>query len=70
MLSAFRTVASFAQEPWEARRFGDGVHRHYVLNVKQAAADGVYFMSVSTFLMIMTWIIWKRVSTLLSEAMR
>ena len=53
VLSAFRTVASFAQEPWEARRFGDGVHRHYVLNVKQAAADGVYYMGVSTFLMNM-----------------
>jgi len=51
VLSAFRTVASFANEPYESRRFADHVAKYFKLCVRQAAADGVYYMLVSTFLM-------------------
>ena len=51
VLSAFRTVASFANEPYESRRFSGHVGTYFKLCVRQAVADGVYYMFVSTFLM-------------------
>jgi len=45
-----RTVISFAAEDREAAHYESKIERNYVLNVQQLFWTGVYYMSVSTFL--------------------
>mmetsp|Transcript_16181 Transcript_16181/g.33182 ORF Transcript_16181/g.33182 Transcript_16181/m.33182 type:complete len:768 (-) Transcript_16181:32-2335(-) len=49
-LSCARTVISFANEGKETERYNDRIQKHYLLNVKQTIAQGLYYMVVSTFL--------------------
>ncbi|EKX34120.1 hypothetical protein GUITHDRAFT_119675 [Guillardia theta CCMP2712] len=51
VLSSMRTVFSFANEPRELRRYEKAVQKHFVLNVRQTAISGLYYMGVCTFLM-------------------
>ncbi|KAJ1467468.1 P-loop containing nucleoside triphosphate hydrolase protein [Baffinella frigidus] len=51
VVGAMRTVFSFANEELEHARFAKGVERHYRLSVRQTVIQGVYYMSVNTFLM-------------------
>ena len=44
VLSAMRTVFSFANEAHELERYSSCVRRHYALNVRQTAISGVYYM--------------------------
>ena len=49
-LSCARTVISFANESSESERYNEKIEKHYLLNVKQTIAQGIYYMVVSTFL--------------------
>eukprot|EP00802_Teleaulax_amphioxeia_P006827 Tamp_06832.p1 GENE.Tamp_06832~~Tamp_06832.p1 ORF type:complete len:820 (+),score=155.99 Tamp_06832:361-2460(+) len=53
VLSAMRTVFSFAGEARELDRYSSAVQRHYKLNVRQTAISGLYYMGCCTFLMNM-----------------
>ena len=44
VLSAMRTVFSFANEAHELERYSSCVRKHYALNVRQTAISGVYYM--------------------------
>ena len=51
VVTASRTVFSFASERMEEQRYSRFVQKHYVYSVWQAVADGVYYCVFSTFLM-------------------
>jgi ABC-type multidrug transport system fused ATPase/permease subunit len=45
-----RTVIAFSAEPFESQRYEEKIQDHYRLNVKQLYMTGVYYMTISTFL--------------------
>jgi ABC-type multidrug transport system fused ATPase/permease subunit len=49
-LSNARTVIAFAAEQRECRRYEKKIDRQYQLNIRQLFMTGVYYMTVSTFL--------------------
>jgi len=50
VISCYRTVFSFANEPEEVIRYSDAVQKFYRLNVRQQLMQGLYYMTVATFL--------------------
>eukprot|EP00591_Stephanopyxis_turris_P010927 CAMPEP_0195510720 /NCGR_PEP_ID=MMETSP0794_2-20130614/3278_1 /TAXON_ID=515487 /ORGANISM="Stephanopyxis turris, Strain CCMP 815" /LENGTH=1038 /DNA_ID=CAMNT_0040638197 /DNA_START=13 /DNA_END=3129 /DNA_ORIENTATION=- len=48
--SCIRTVIAFASEELEMTKYGNKIQNQYLLNVRQLFAQGVYFMTISTFL--------------------
>lgn len=45
-----RTVIAFSAEPYESQRYEEKIQDHYRLNIKQLYMTGVYYMTISTFL--------------------
>ena len=45
-ISCIRTVASFANEKYEARRYGDKLEDYYRVSLRQGLMDGIYYMCV------------------------